>query len=170
MNIHDNFKEISVYELENAHKLIGKDWMLITAADGDRANAMTASWGALGELWGAHVAICFVRPQRYTYGLMEKQDRISLAFLDETHRDCLNLCGTLSGRDGDKLSRAGLTVSEAEGVPVINEARITVICKKLYADDLKEQCFIDKSLLKNYQNKDYHRVYVLKIEKVLVRK
>ena len=43
------FEKIDVKELDNAIKAIGDDWMLITAYDSDnnRANAMTASWGAL---------------------------------------------------------------------------------------------------------------------------
>ncbi len=170
MNINEIFYEISVSETENVHKLIGEDWMLITARDGEGANAMTASWGALGELWGKHVAFCFVRPQRYTYGLMEAEDRVSLAFLDEKYRDALKYCGSHSGREGDKLKHAGLTSLDADGVPVISESRLVLICRKLYCDDIKEDRFVDKTLLANYKQKDYHRVYVLEIEKVLVRK
>ena len=48
-NIPESFKEISPYELENSLKMIGKDWMLITAEDKalGKVNAMTASWGGL---------------------------------------------------------------------------------------------------------------------------
>ena len=31
---------------------IGNDWMLITAKHDDKINAMTASWGGVGVLWG----------------------------------------------------------------------------------------------------------------------
>ena len=57
------FKEISAYELENAMKLIGKDWMLLTAEDtkNQRVNAMTASWGMMGVLWNKCVCTVFVR-------------------------------------------------------------------------------------------------------------
>ena len=45
-------------------KMIGKDWMLITAADPDTGavNTMTASWGAMGELWNKDVCFIFIRP------------------------------------------------------------------------------------------------------------
>ena len=67
-----DFKEISPYEVENAMKLIGKTWMLITANDEEngRANAMTASWGTLGVLWNKCVCTAFIRPQRHTYSLV----------------------------------------------------------------------------------------------------
>ena len=163
------YKEITAEELPNAAKLIGKTWMLITAKDGEKANAMTASWGGLGELWNTPVAFCFVRPERYTYGLCEKEERISLAFFDEENRSALTFCGRNSGRDMDKLKEAGLTVSEIDGVPVINEAKTLLSCKKLYADDIKESCFVDKDMLKYYEEGGFHRVYVLAIEKVLQR-
>ena len=140
--------------------------MLITVGDKEqrKVNAMTASWGALGVLWNKSVAICFVRPQRYTYGLAEKEERFSLAFMGEVYRDALHICGTKSGRDGDKLALAGLTAVDCDGVPAIAEARLVLVCRKLYADDLREGSFIDPSLLGNYAAKDYHRVYVCEIE------
>ena len=36
---------------DNPFKLIGGDWMLITAGDLKSFNTMTASWGGLGVLW-----------------------------------------------------------------------------------------------------------------------
>ncbi len=163
------FKEISPYELENSLKLIGKDWMLITARDGERVNAMTASWGCMGVLWNKPVAVGFIRPQRYTFGLAEAQERVSLAFLDERYRAALNVCGTKSGRDCDKLALAGLEAEELCGVPVISEARLVLVCRKLYVSELCEQGFIDKSLLSNYKNGDYHRVYVWEIEHAYIK-
>ncbi len=158
------FTEISPYELENSLKLIGKDWMLITAEDNDKVNAMTASWGCMGVLWNKPVAVGFIRPQRHTFALAEAEQRISIAFLDERYRSALNVCGTKSGRDCDKLALAGLTAEELCGVPVIGEARLVLICRKLYVGDIQEQGFVDKSLLSNYKNGDYHRMYVWEIE------
>ena len=163
------FREVSPYETENALKLIGKDYMLITTPDGDSANAMTASWGCMGVLWNRPVALCFIRPQRYSFGLAEKSDRFSLAFFGSERRDVMALCGSKSGRDTDKIAACGLTLAELDGVPVISDASLLLVCKKLYADDLKENCFIDKALLENYKAGDYHRTYVLEIQKALVR-
>ena len=63
-----NYREISPEELScSPIKLIGKDWLLITAPDATKAcgaNAMTASWGGLGVLWSLPVATIYVRPQR----------------------------------------------------------------------------------------------------------
>ena len=170
MNILENYKEISAFDLDNASKMLAKEWMLITAKDGDRANAMTASWGGFGELWNTSVVFGFIRPERYTCELVEKEERLSLAFFDEEYRSALTYCGKNSGRGTDKLAAAGLTTSEIDGVPVINEAKTLIICKKLYVDDIKESCFIDKDMLKYYEEGGFHKFYVLKVEKVLIKK
>ena len=61
----NNYREIKPEELSgNAFKMIGSDWMLVSAADGERFNTMTASWGGMGVLWGKSVAFVCIRPQR----------------------------------------------------------------------------------------------------------
>ena len=53
--------------------------------------------------------------------------------------------------------------------PYFAEANTVMICRKLYAQSYDPACFIDKSLdAKNYPNKDYHMMYIVEIEKVLV--
>ena len=44
------------------------------------------------------------------------------------------------------------------------ESRLTIVCEKLYYQDLDPKGFIDETLdSKNYALKDYHRMYVGKI-------
>ena len=168
-----SFREITPEEFENsAFRLIGKDWLLITTPDKSKlsgANAMTASWGGLGVLWNKPVATVFVRPQRYSYALCEETDRFSICVLDEKHRDALKVCGTRSGRDLDKLKECSLDCIDVDGVKVIEQSKIAMVCKKLYADDIKKECFIDKSQYKHYPADDFHRFYILEIEKILVK-
>ena len=166
-----DFQAISPKDVENAVKLIGDDWMLITAKDekNGRVNAMTASWGCMGVLWNKPVCVCFIRPQRHSFSLVEREERISLAFLGDRYRDALRLCGSKSGRDLDKLRAAGLRAVKIDGVDSIAEARLILICRKLYADDMKQDSFLDPSLLANYPNGDFHRIYVLEIEGAYLR-
>ena len=151
----------------NVFTEIGTRWMLITAYDNtqERVNAMTASWGAMGVLWNKPVLIAFVRPQRYTYGLLEESDFCSACFLDG-HRDALRICGTKSGRDTDKISESGLTPVELDGVWGFAEAGRVLKLRKLFVSDMKKENFLDSSLLINYPSEDYHRVYVYEIVSV----
>ncbi len=168
-----SFHVISPEEFKGSpFRLIGKEWLLITAPDNTKksgANAMTASWGNMGILWNKPVATVFVRPQRYSYSLCEAADRFALCVLPEEARDALKLCGTKSGKDIDKLAECSLDCVEIDGVKVIEGSKIAMICKKLYADDLKKECFIDKEQYKHYPSDDFHRFYILEIEKILVK-
>lgn len=166
-----NFREIKPENLdESAFRLIGTEWMLITAAKADRVNTMTASWGGFGIMWHKNVVYIVLRPQRYTKEFIDASSTFSLTFFDESFRNDLNYLGTISGRDEDKISKTNLNVTYFEDTPGFKEAKITIICKKLYAQDLDPNCFIDKSLdTKCYPNKDYHTVYIAEVEKILVK-
>lgn len=169
----NDFKTITPENLENAFRLIGKDWMLITAKGEDEngkqvVNTMTASWGGVGVLWNKPVAFCFIRPQRYTHTLTEQSDHFSLSFFSEEYRSALRLCGTKSGREIDKFEATGLTPAMIGDTPYVKQARIIVLCRKLYADTLRADSFLDPALLQNYKDGDFHTVYVAEIEKILV--
>ena len=160
-------EQITPYELnDNLFSMLDREWMLITARDPEtgKINTMTASWGGFGILWSKPVAFVFIRPQRYTYEFTEKTDGLTLSFFDEAYRDALKLCGRVSGRDCDKIAKAGLTPMLFGDRAGFAEARMTMTCRKLYADDLKENAFIDPALLSNYSAKDYHRMYIVEIE------
>ena len=166
-----DLKRISPSAWDPVFDRIGKEWMLITAADGEgKANTMTASWGGLGILWNLPVATCFIRPQRYTCPLAEQNDRLTLAFLGEEHRTALTYCGRHSGREGDKFSASGLHCAWEDGVPYPEEAHTVLICRKLYVADLEKQGFVDTSLLAHYPTDDFHRVFICEIQEVLCRK
>ena len=161
-------KEISIKELnENMIKLIADEWMLVGAGNEQGFNMMTASWGGMGEMWGKDVAVTVVRPQRYTYRFLEQNETFSLSFFGD-NRAVHAVCGKQSGRNIDKAAAAGLTPSFTDGTVVFNEARLTVICRKIYVNDIDPDAFVDRSLLGNYPDGDYHRAYVGEIVKVLV--
>ena len=166
----NEFITISPYEMEgNPFRMIDKQWMLITAGNGQSANTMTASWGGLGALWNKPVSFAFIRPTRYTYEFTEREDTYSLCFFDESYRPALNLCGTVSGRDRDKIAEAGLTLRHDADAPYFDEAQTVLICRKLHYQDIDPAGFIDPAIDGHY-NGDYHRVYVGQVLQVLTRK
>ena len=164
-----SFTEISPYEVtQNPFKLIGKDWMLITASDGKNTNTMTASWGGVGILWNKPVAFLFVRPTRYTYSFLEKSERVSLNFLPEKFRKELSFCGTVSGRDEDKIKKCGFSVKEENETPYFEESDMVFLCKKHFGTMLSAEGFVHPEFDEaNYADKNYHKLYIVEIEKVL---
>ena len=166
-----NFHTIPNEEFSSLFDRIGNDWMLITASDGECTNSMTASWGCFGILWNKPVAVCFIRPQRYTFGLTERADHLSLSFFDREYHKALAYMGAHSGRDGDKYAATGLHIYEDEnGTPYVAEAHTVVLCKKLYAGQLQKEAFLVPEIVaKHYPEGDFHRMYVCEIEQILVR-
>ncbi len=137
-------------------------WALLTAGSRESMNTMTVGWGGIGALWGLPVALCAVRPQRYTYGFMERENYFTLSFLGEEHRRALQICGATSGRDTDKIRKTGLTpIFSESGAPYFAEAELVLVCRKLYAQDMKPECFEDAALCERwYPQHDFHRAYV----------
>ena len=167
----ENYKEIKPEDFnENTFKLIGKDWMLITAEKDSKVNTMTASWGGFGVLFNKNVAYTFIRPQRYTKEFIDNSDTFSLTFFDESFRKKLSYLGTVSGRDENKIAKVGLTVKHELNTPYFDEAKIVVICRKMYAQEFKTECIIADGIdEKVYPNKDYHTLYISEIEKIYIR-
>jgi flavin reductase (DIM6/NTAB) family NADH-FMN oxidoreductase RutF len=167
----NEFSQIKPEELnKNPFKLIGSDWMLITAEKDDKINTMTASWGGLGVMWGKNVAFVVIRPQRYTKQYVDGSDTFSLTFFDNSFKKILSYLGSVSGRDEDKISKTGLKINHLDNTPYFEEASMVIFCKKLYTQDFKPECFISAEIDKQwYSAKDHHMLYIAEIEKVLIK-
>ena len=122
---------------ENVIRLIGSQWMLVTAGNSVHFNTMTASWGGLGFLWNRPVAFVFIRPQRYTFQFAEENSGLTLSFFGEEYRDALG------------------------------EASLVLECRKLYADMLRPEAFALPGILEQwYPTGDLHKMYVVEIVNV----
>jgi flavin reductase (DIM6/NTAB) family NADH-FMN oxidoreductase RutF len=155
---------------DNPFKLIGSDWMLITAGSPQAFNTMTASWGGMGIIWNKKVCFCVVRPTRHTRLFTERSGYFTLSFFEERYRDVLNYCGSHSGRDVDKIKETGLTPVFGDNTVYFAEARLVFECKKVYYQDIDPGNFLDPAIdQRNYPLKDYHRLYVGEIVSCLVR-
>lgn len=167
------FKEMTPKEITtNTFDDIANRWMLISAGRENAYNTMTASWGGLGHLFNKDVSFIFVRDHRYTYQFTEKEDYYTLTFFPDGYKKALGFCGANSGRDYDKAKETGLTpvFDKETNAPYFEEANMVFICKKVYADFLKEENFFDKEIVtSSYPDKDFHKLYIGEIVKVLVK-
>ncbi|MCC8157165.1 MAG: flavin reductase family protein [Oscillospiraceae bacterium] len=171
-------KEIDIRTLNlNPMTLIGEDWLLITAGNQARGfNTMTASWGQLGALWNRPgsdrprpVATIYVRPQRYTKEFLDRESRFTLSVLGAEHRKALGYLGTHSGRDGDKIAAAGLTPVFDGDVTCFAQARLVLVCQKLYHAPLLPSGFESGEIpAQNYPEKDFHEMYIGEILRALI--
>ena len=153
---------------DNLIKALAEEWALITAGNGENYNMMTASWGFFGEMWGEDSLMVVVRPQRYTMEFIEKNDYFTVSFYGD-NKAIHKVCGSKSGRDVNKTKETGLTPVANEKYVYFKEARMVLVVKKQFVQQMKEDAFIDKAVIdKWYPEKDYHNMIVGKIEKVLI--
>ena len=140
-----------------------KRWLLLTSGDfkSGNFNTMTVAWGSIGQMWNKPFVQAVVRPTRYTFEFMEKYDTFTLCAFPDEYKPALNLLGSKSGRDGDKIAETNLNVMQSSVVaaPSFKEADLIIECKKIYWDDFKPENFLVPEIDNNYKLKDYHRVY-----------
>ena len=153
----------------NVFSAIGEKWILITAGTKEKCNTMTASWGALGVLWGAPMATVYIRPQRYTKEFVDENEYFTLSFFPEQYRQQLSLCGTKSGREVDKVKECGFTVAEGEGgAPYFEQAELVLVCRKRMAVPMDPAAMPEDVKEKWYEG-DYHTMYWGEIVEALVQ-
>lgn len=160
---------IDLIEL-NPFTKIGKEWALVTAGTKNSANTMTVSWGGVGVLWGKNVAFIFIRDSRYTKEFLDKNEFFSVTFLSEAYRDALNYCGSHSGREGNKIEKAGLTLATRHNIPYIDEGNFVLLCEKMSATRITEDSFCMPEIKEKwYKDGDMHTMYIAEIIDLMAR-
>lgn len=133
---------------------------VLTAGTADDFNSMLIGWGALGTLWAKPAATVYVRPSRYTKEFMDKQDTFTISFFDKKYMRDEMVLGTKSGRDGDKIAETSLTPVEIDGGVTFKEAETTLVCRKMYAQDMDLAAMPEDVQKHDYPAGDVHTVYI----------
>lgn len=169
--------KIDVSELMmNPMEMIAHEWMLVTAGNNVRGyNTMTASWGHLGSIWGhgggLPTSVVYIRPQRYTKEFVDREEYYSLSFFPGEYKKALGYLGSHSGRDEDKVAISGLTPVFTDKTTWFNEAKLVLVCRKLYRAPIIEEGFVDRKVLDDaYPNRDFHDLYVGEIVEAYMQK
>ena len=144
-----------------------KDWALLAAGSVDDHNAMTVSWGGMGTLWNKPVVTVYVRPNRHTYGYIEDHAFFTLSFYPASCRKALSVMGTKSGRDCDKDALAGLSVMAAGDSVTYREAEVTLLCRKLYHNDLAQAEIPEDVMRACYGSEPIHRMYIAEVVDII---
>lgn len=148
---------------------IGKGALLTVKRGNGALNTMTVSWGTSGILWNKEVCTVFVRPQRFTHEFCEESDVFTLSFFGEERRGTLTYCGTKTGRDVDKFEACELKYELKNDACIFEDAKITLVLKKLYKQEMSRDCFIDEAPLVNYKSNDFHTVYTCEIIDIIIK-
>ena len=121
-------ERIDVFDYsEHIMKALRKGILLNT--NGDKFNSMVISWGHFGVIWGEPTFVVYVREHRYTKAQLDKTREFTLSIpLDKPDPLIHKVCGSLSGRDTDKVSEAKLTLAapEKNNTPAVAEYPLTL--------------------------------------------
>ena len=166
------FKEIDIKSLEiNPFVLLNDEWGLLSAGNETAYNTMTISWGSFGVMWNKPVVSVVIRPQRYTKEFVDKLDLFTVSFFPGSYKKALQLLGTKSGSECDKITESGLTPFFIDGSVAFDEANMIFICKKLHGgQQLDASKFVDLNIDSTmYPDKDYHYYYTGEAIKLLMK-
>ena len=151
----------------NIFKKFNKDWALLTAGDKNKYNTMTISWGTFGTLWHKEVVIVFVRKSRYTHELIDNNEYFTVSFYNDEYKKDLGILGSVSGRDKDKVSMTKLNLEFLDNATTFKEAKETLVCKKLYSQDMDINSIPRDVKDKLYSDSDIHTMYIGEIIDIL---
>ena len=146
--------------LDTSLNIFQKEWALVTAGTMENYNTMTIGWGGLGSLWRKPVCTVYVKPCRYTHSFMDANDYFTVSFYSDEYRSALSVLGTKSGRDGDKVSEVGFTPVAAGESVTFKEAKITLLCKKIYRQDLTLDAMPSDAIEKYYTEEAPHTMFI----------
>lgn len=152
----------------DSFRIFDKEWALLTAGTPQHYNTMTISWGGLGTLWGKPVATVYVKPVRYTHGFMDESKYFTVSFYPEKYRHALGMLGSLSGRDGNKVAKAGLTPKALEQAVTFSEAKVTLLCKKIYRQDMDTSAMPADVVAAYYETEAAHTMYIGEVIDVIL--
>ena len=153
--------------IEDTLKLFTNKWALVTAGTKEDFNTMTIGWGGIGSLWSKPTISVYIKPCRYTYKYMNESDYFTVSFYDEIYRDDLRILGTKSKRDIDKLALTKLHPDFLENGITFKEAKCTLVCKKIYWQDLDINNMPKDVIDKYYLVEEPHRMFVGEVVKVI---
>ncbi|NVM53886.1 MAG: flavin reductase family protein [Candidatus Helarchaeota archaeon] len=131
--------EIGPYQL--AEITLSKDTLLVSK-NKDKVNVMALAWKSIGELWGYPICTVAVAPSRYTFSLLNDLQEFTLNVPSPKIESAVNIAGSYSGRDTDKIAQASLTLTPSRfiSVPMIQEAMINYECKIIHTAESGSIC------------------------------
>lgn len=131
----------------NPFENFNSGWALVNAGTKDKFNSMTISWGSMGTIWHKNIITIYVRPERYTFSFLEKEEYFTVSFFDEKYKDNeLIIMGRKSGRDIDKVKECGFHPVFLEKGITYQEAKETFVLKKIYMQQMDKSAFPEEAL------------------------
>lgn len=158
-----NYKELSKEMLEQLEK-----GAFLTVKNDEKVNSMTIGWGNIGYIWNKPIFTVLVRHSRYTYEMLKDTNEFTISVpLNADMSKELEVCGTQSGRDIDKVKELNLNLKDSVSIntPILDDCDLHFECKIVLRQTMEPELFDKKLNDAKYPNKDYHVIYYGEIVK-----
>jgi flavin reductase (DIM6/NTAB) family NADH-FMN oxidoreductase RutF len=155
------FREVPyTHQLDRTLEMLANGGILLasTREDGS-SNVMTIGWASVGVIWGLPVMVVLVRPSRYTYQFIEASQTFTVNVPTQEMRSYVNVCGTKSGRDVDKLAKVPTSMGQRAEALVLDECPLVYECKVVHSNDVIPASLVPDVARRSYPRGDYHRLY-----------
>ncbi|MBC7257156.1 MAG: flavin reductase family protein [Chloroflexi bacterium] len=150
------------FQLDKTLALLSNPGLLLASTKRSGAsNVMTIGWGTVGIIWGRPCFVVLVRPSRYTYEFIEDSKVFTVNVPTEALREWVGFCGSRSGRQVDKFSAYGISVSRGQTVEAITIDPCPMVyeCRVIHYNDVIPSHLDPAVEAASYGGKDYHRLY-----------
>jgi flavin reductase (DIM6/NTAB) family NADH-FMN oxidoreductase RutF len=148
------------YQLDSTLERLTQDGLLLASTRRDgRSNAMTIGWATIGIIWGLPVMVVLVRPSRYTYQFIEESQVFTVNVPSARMRDFVDLCGTKSGRDVDKLAQVATSEGQKVRSVTIDDCPLVYECQVVHWNDVQPDALAAEVSARAYRRGDFHRLY-----------
>lgn len=164
-------QEINVFDYAETIMKGVKNGVLLTTKANGKVNTMAISWGTLGIEWNKPIFTTFVRTGRFTRELLDVNGEFTVNIpMDGSDKSLVGKCGSVSGRDTDKIAANNLTLVDGKkvSVPGIEEYPLTLECRVVYKQLQDKDAISPEDKARFYPdlpstncggNRDYHIAY-----------
>jgi flavin reductase (DIM6/NTAB) family NADH-FMN oxidoreductase RutF len=148
------------YQLDQTLDRLAHGGLLLAATRGDgRSNAMVIGWATVGVVWGLPVMVVLVRPSRYTYSFIEESGLFTVNVPTPEMRELVQVCGTRSGRDVDKLAEVETSMGQKVACVTLETSSVVYECQVVHHNDVVPDALLPGIASRSYPRGDFHRLY-----------
>lgn len=148
------------FQLDKTLEMLTSGGLLLASTRGDgQSNVMTIGWTTVGIVWGIPVMVVLVRPSRYTFTFVEESRAFTVNVPTPEMKAYVNLCGTRSGRDTDKLAQASTSMGQKVHCVTLDDCPLVYECQVVHWNDIQPEVLPPDILSRAYMRGDFHRLY-----------
>ena len=150
---------------------------VLTAGDKNKYNSMIIGWGLIGVAWQKPLFSVYVKPDRYTYQIIENSKYFTVNFIRKDLYKKFVPYGNKSGRDINKEEVSGTHIQFLDnGGITFEEAEEVYVCKMMAKAHFKQEDlspeiieFYEKASTAFKQSKEPHGLYIGEIIEHYIR-